>query len=367
MGWGPAVIYYLYKAPYRYTVEKYFLSEWARPLRNRIRMISYQRLRRKKHFHPGTYIFADVERLSVAEQECAAVVYNALDRHPARFKLINHPILSLKRYPLLRKLHELGVNTFDVYRLSEQRTPKRFPVFLRDENDHKGALTELLSTKEELDLTVRNLVNDGRSLENKLIVEYVDTRQPDGRYMKFGVYRIGDQIIPQHSLVGDQWHVKFSSRAEPSRDDIDSEISYLRENPFRVDIMKIFEIAHIEYGRIDFGIKDHRIQVFEINSNPHIMTRPVDPTAWRFELNRLFTDKLKEAFGAIDLECRERGSLKVARNQTTRAHRLGRLVQKLPYRCARRLGLDRSSRRRWRAPSSAVRRLLGKRARQEEP
>jgi hypothetical protein len=35
--------------------------------------------------------------------------------------------------------------------------------------------------------------------------------------------------------------------------------------------MARFELAGIEYGRIDYGIKDGRIQVREINKNPTLV------------------------------------------------------------------------------------------------
>jgi hypothetical protein len=34
--------------------------------------------------------------------------------------------------------------------------------------------------------------------------------------------------------------------------------------------LKIFELAHVEYGRIDYAIKDGRVQTWEINLNPTI-------------------------------------------------------------------------------------------------
>ncbi len=36
----------------------------------------------------------------------------------------------------------------------------------------------------------------------------------------------------------------------------------------------VFEIAGVEYGRVDFGLVDGRPQIYEINSNPDVKLRP---------------------------------------------------------------------------------------------
>src|SRR5690606_9525763 len=49
---------------------------------------------------------------------------------------------------------------------------------------------------------------------------------------------------------------------------------YVAENPHRQQLENIFELASIEYGRIDYGLVDGAVQTFEINSNPTVLAEP---------------------------------------------------------------------------------------------
>ena len=76
----------------------------------------------------------------------------------------------MRRYELLRHLHQRGVNDFDAYRLTEARKPKRFPVFIRGENDHNGPESRLIGSQTELDDSVDALRRLGRCLDNRLVI-----------------------------------------------------------------------------------------------------------------------------------------------------------------------------------------------------
>jgi len=49
----------------------------------------------------------------------------------------------------------------------------------------------------------------------------------------------------------------------------DEELRIVRENPYGSAVAAAFELAGIEYGRADFGLVDSKVQLYEINSNPH--------------------------------------------------------------------------------------------------
>jgi hypothetical protein len=50
-----------------------------------------------------------------------------------------------RRLDLLNKLSESGINDFDAYPIVPGRrvVPERFPVFIREANDHKGSFREI--------------------------------------------------------------------------------------------------------------------------------------------------------------------------------------------------------------------------------
>jgi hypothetical protein len=66
----------------------------------------YRYLRAPRKAKPGTYIFADLELLSPDELQKAVVIWQALARAGPGIRLLNHPARSMRRYELLRTLHE---------------------------------------------------------------------------------------------------------------------------------------------------------------------------------------------------------------------------------------------------------------------
>ena len=51
------------------------------------------------------------------------------------------------------------------------------------------------------------------------------------------------------------------------------ELEYLHSNPHEKEVRAIFRTwPRIEYGRIDYGLYNGRIQVWEINTNPSVLT-----------------------------------------------------------------------------------------------
>ena len=215
----------------------------------------------------GTYCFADLELLSDAARERAARRWEELAARGCR--LLNHPTRSLLRYELLRELRRRGVNTFDVYRLADGESPKRFPVFLRTANDHKGSISPLLGSAEELDTATAALRGRGERLDNKLVVEFCNTADPDGLYRKYGAFIVGERILPRHLFFSRHWVVKDWSVLDDAL--LREEQQYLATNPHERQLREIFAAARIEYGRIDYSLRDGEMQVWEINTNPIII------------------------------------------------------------------------------------------------
>lgn len=65
------------------------------------------------------------------------------------------------------------------------------------------------------------------------------------------------------------------------------EHAYLDANPHEAELREIFDLAGINYCRIDYGMKDGHIQVWEINTNPTILkgrhlNSPREPIHRRF-------------------------------------------------------------------------------------
>lgn len=264
------MIFYVVTRQHFYTVIKYF-GTYGRNLASRPKLLFYDQLTNTRQLPAGTYIFSDIERLSPTDAERAAQVWEDLSQAGEQVRLMNHPTRSLRRYELLRILYERGYNTFNIYRLTEQRIPQRFPVFIRGENDHSANLTPLLHTQSELAAAISELWSQGQSRESKVIVEFSDTADASGMFRKYSAFIVGEQIIPAHLFFSQRWMVKFGAAVKHGGEDmLREERHYVETNPHSLSLKDIARLAHIEYGRIDYAVLNGAIQCWEINTNPQL-------------------------------------------------------------------------------------------------
>ncbi|MEP6566973.1 MAG: hypothetical protein ABJB10_17705, partial [Mesorhizobium sp.] len=161
----------------------------------------------------------------------------------------------------------------DVYRLGERDRIVHFPVFLRWASQHVAPLSGLLGTAADLEDAIADLPRQIRDDADLMIVEFGAAPSPDGRYRKYSAFRVGETIYAQHCFISSDWYVKYSN-AELSDADRAEHRDYVRLNPHANELKSIFQIAGIDYGRIDYGLVDGQIQTFEINNNPTVNSRP---------------------------------------------------------------------------------------------
>lgn len=289
------MIYYLSAARYANTLTD-FLESWGHGLRRRIRPLAYETALAGHRVPAGAYIFSDLERLTPAQSELAFGLRQAL--LGAGLPVLNHPTAALRRYEMLRRLHTAGRNPFNVYRLTDQPVPQRWPVFLRTENEHTGAQSGLLHDPEQLDAALREWEARGRAREHALIVEFCDTCATDGLYRKYSVLRFGERLIPRHLFFGPAWMLKVGRNLAPEHVALEAE--FLDANPHAGEVREVFELARIEYGRIDYTVHDGRLVVWEINTNPHLATFRDFGGAARHAVHRRFTAALGQALADFD-------------------------------------------------------------------
>ena len=244
----------------------------------------------------GTYIFAGLDRLSPEETRRAAFVWRILaESHRGRC-LLNHPTRSMRRYELLHNLYERGINAFNAYRVTEGRWPERYPVFLRHENDHEGPITPLLMSRHELLDAIRAFERTDDRREELLIVEFSDTADARGIYRKYGAFIVGDRIFPKSLQFSRCWVQKSADLRDP--DLLREEVQYVEHNPHEQMLRKIFALARIQYGRMDYVILDGRVQVWEINTNPTIVGGQAGPDA-RAAVRSLVLTRMVAAFETL--------------------------------------------------------------------
>lgn len=247
----------------------------------------------------ATYILTDFDRLAAWQLRQVARFYRW---HMTRGgSALNDPARVLSRYGLLRRLKRKGINAFDAYRVEEGVAPRKWPVFLRSEGTHGPPISGLLANRQELASAVQTAVDEGYPLATLLVVEYAAEPVRPGLFRKFSVFRIGDRLIGYTCVHDDQWVVKQGKPGIAPPELYDEEYECVRDNPYADAVRPAFELAGIEYGRMDFGIVEGRPQIYEINTNPELKLRPSpSPVPRRNESYDLFRRNYLEALKAID-------------------------------------------------------------------
>ncbi|HSS59970.1 MAG TPA: hypothetical protein VLK30_00770 [Candidatus Limnocylindrales bacterium] len=290
------MIFFVSTRPHRYTMQR-FLEQSRMTHRLDVRVMSYETLFTQPVATTGTYLFADLERLAPAETEMAATACAQLRRAGAR--TLNHPARSMLRYELLRHLAERRINTFDVYRLTEARAPVRYPVFLRQERWHSDVLSPLLTDAGELAAAIERVTERGINRDGVLITEFCDTADASGVYRKYSAFRIGSEIIPAHLYFSRQWMFRRPDTMPLDAARLEEEMAYVRENPHAQQLREVFELACIQFGRIDYGVsRTGGVQVWEIGTNP-TLTEPV-AVAGREAAADLMRARIAMALQALD-------------------------------------------------------------------
>ena len=300
------MIHYVVSASHRGGIDS-FLATRGRSLAAFVRPVTWDRLFSMGSVPAGTYVFTDADRRGAVGASRAAHIWSALEAAGPGVRLLNHPIRARLRYELLRHLRERGWNAFDVYRATEARLPQRYPVFLRGEYDHKGHRSEPLHGPEQLVGAVESFERQGRSRETLLIVEFCDTSDERGLYRKYSSFYVAGRVVPRHLFFSRDWMIKTPG-PPPEPDRLEEEWRYVRENPHEKQVREAFEVARIDYGRIDYAMLDGRMQVWEINTNPYVTTPRDGGGPERRRVAEHFTRAFEAAMREIDspLDPRER-------------------------------------------------------------
>jgi hypothetical protein len=245
----------------------WYLESYGAELRDTLVSVHYEELLDDPDPIDATYCFADIELLNDDELERAVKVREQLGARGCT--VLNDPETTLRRVDLLHELQRAGTNDFGVYRVGEPLDACRYPVFVRAEHDHAGRRSELLDTRQEVDDALDALRAAAPELDDLLVVEFCDTADEHGIYRKYSAFAVGDAIIARHLFFSRHWHVKHADL----RDDdlMAEEREFVETNPHRDVLRGIFELAGVQYGRIDYAFRDGQIRVWEINTNPMIL------------------------------------------------------------------------------------------------
>ena len=261
------MIYYVCHPAHTYTCAVVLLW-YGDALRPFFRMVPYGALHLLHGAGPGVVIWTDFDRLD--ENELAQTARIRTELGSQDLLHLNHPLLSEQRFDMLERLYREGVNKFGVRRPGQPLDGLRYPVFLRDEIGALKSAPPLLPNRSSLETAIAALPSAG--MKRPMIVEFGAQPGSDGYYRKFGAYRVGERIFPQHCFISTNWFLKYGDSLLPEH--YAEHLAYVEDNPHAGELRRLFDGAKIDYGRIDYTVAGGRLQVFEINTNPAVLGRP---------------------------------------------------------------------------------------------
>jgi hypothetical protein len=299
------VIHFVVRHATRWGIDDY-LASWGRPMADRIATVSYEDLLTRTQLETGTYIFTQKDELLPSELDLATLVWAQLEGAPG-VRLLNHPQHAMGRLELLQTLHREGINEFTAARATDDPRSLRYPVFLREERRHTGALSPLLHSSSELDRALGHLLFRGWRRSDLLAVEFCDTADGEGVFRKYSAYVVGGVVIGRGILHSGHWMVKSATKATDERR-AREELEFVEACPHRAWLADVAKLASIDYGRVDYGVKGERPQAWEINLHPTLVPS-TDGSPAAVEAQRLrrparaaFFRQFHEVLGAIDAE-----------------------------------------------------------------
>jgi hypothetical protein len=262
------MIIYVATAEHQYTVRE-LLENRVTLLDGRFILLSYAELLSWNKMPVGHYVFTDFDRLPADQRQLVLTRVAALRAVlPAHAKILNHPVQTLGRLALLDALQSAGINDYRAKRVALGFAELNFPLFLRFENDHAGAQTPLLMSLSELRQALDSLEARGVDVGQCLLIEYIDVKNTAGLFEKFSIFRVGDSYFSAEHSVHSDWICKGNAGELWSPEWGEKELEFQSSNPHLELLKPVFEMAGIQYGRVDYAFSKGRVQVFEINTNP---------------------------------------------------------------------------------------------------
>lgn len=299
---------------HEYSVASLVAKQFGVPVPD-VNVMLYDKLLHASILPLATYVFADIERLYPWERRLAGEIFRQFSA--AGVRCLNDPATVKGRYPLLRALAEAGINQYNAYRADEAPHPKRFPVFIRFEHDHSGPASELIRSQAELEQQFGRMVDLGIPLEGALVVEYYAQQMEPGIWGRYACFKIGETISAFGLLVSDVWSVKNGDL--PTGALATEAEAFVRDNVTPEVLARAFEIARIDYGRIDYGIAGSREVIFEINTNPHLEALSFNGGEPLDEVRREARQRIADALFEIDTPAG--GRIKINAGQQIVAYR----------------------------------------------
>lgn len=284
----------------RFTISE-FLFEYAPKMVPRIRFIDVERIANGERVDAKTWIFVGHDEATDPQSRSQMLAVEAKLRNENQ-RVFNMPSRVLGRFELLKKLYEVGINTYNVHDADPtQMAAWRFPVFVRPRHEHERT-SILLHHKADAERLFAQ--HPQLASPDSMVTEYVDTAEKggvwNGIYRKYSVQRIGDRYVARHVIFSRNWVTKTSDVVEMALSAEDAAfVGIKHQPPILPEVIRAFEIAGIEYGRIDYGLLNGKPQIWEININGVLVPRLGRINSQRHRAQKVSAKRCVDAFEAI--------------------------------------------------------------------
>ncbi|HHH43857.1 MAG TPA: hypothetical protein ENK49_06950 [Gammaproteobacteria bacterium] len=268
-----------------------------------VKVRSYNWLARQSSIRAAACIFTDLDRLRHFELAMAGNLFRQLGRGGIR--VLNDPARSCQREELLFRLHKAGLNRFRAYPAALDPEPSRFPVFLKCVSHHKQDFQDLIPDQATLVRRLNELRDSGFPLQYMLVIEFINREHRKNIYRRSTLYRIGDRMIAANPVTEASPFVKYGDIKLATEEDLAASVQEMTENPYADYMRHVFDIANIEYGRVDFGFDGEKPAVYEINTNPSIGLRVEGTSGAYAEAIRHSMQSIAAAVNALDGDDRQ--------------------------------------------------------------
>lgn len=242
-------------------------------LEGKASVLAYEDVLDAEELPHGLYVFTGINRLGPHAARLFAGLHEQIEAETG-VRPLNHPLRTLRRYELLRALHDHGLSGFTAYGAWEDYSGVRLPAFVRP-READGGIPTLVRTLRGVESDLGKALMDGRGPEDLIVVEFEDT-SVDGVFTKYSAYVVGDRVVPSLLDRGSGWVMRRHA-ADLNPETIEAEMRYVFDNPHASQLAEIFALSGTTFGRMDYSMKDGRPVCWEINTLP--LLRPAHGVA----------------------------------------------------------------------------------------
>ncbi len=230
---------------------------------------TYEQLFTRRRLPRAVYILTDFDRVHPWYLEVASLIRQKLQNEG--LVVLNDPRKYMPRDAFLRRLYNEGINSFNCWRPVAGEWPDRFPVFLRTIHAHRGVISDLLNDRHETEAAMEHALQHGKAMSDLMFIEYCAQAQPDGgHFRKFASYAVNNKIIRAATVSESRWIAKLGERGVATKSEYEQDHAEQQSDPHHDVMQRVFELAGMEFGRIDFGLVDGKPEIYELNTNPVI-------------------------------------------------------------------------------------------------